>query len=156
ISQFFESLDHAQLKALWCRLLGVTRLPDDHFHVFQAITQYAVVDERLVYERLGHFGPKRTTHTGKHIFGYLTPYRRMPRQLCTGRDFQDKIAGGNGQKSLIEKHYKPYGIPQGAPISDLLANLYLLDFDNIVSGWVRQEGGAYYRYSDDILILVPG
>jgi hypothetical protein len=35
ISSFFESLDHSTLKKLWCRLLGVERLPDDHFQVFK-------------------------------------------------------------------------------------------------------------------------
>ena len=156
VSSFFESLDHIKLKALWCRMLGVSRLPADHFHVFQAITQYAVVDKEKAYERLGHFGSRRTTSTGETINGYLTPYKNMPKHLCTGKEFQEKIAGANGNKSIITKNHKPYGIPQGAPISDLLANLYLLDFDSLVAGWVREVGGAYYRYSDDILIVVPG
>ncbi len=38
----------------------------------------------------------------------------------------------------------------------MLANLYLLDFDRIVVGWVKDMGGDYYRYSDDILLVVPG
>ena len=156
ISSFFECLDHSKLKGLWCRMLGVTRLPPDHFHVFETITEYAVVDKQEVYERLGHFGPKRRTHTGTVINGYLTPYKRIPKQLCNGKDFQEKIAGGDGRKSCIQKNRKPYGIPQGAPISDLLANIYLLDFDNEVAGIVRDAGGAYYRYSDDILIVLPG
>ena len=156
ISGYFESLDHGNLKRLWCRMLGVAKLPADHFHVFEAITKYAVVDKEKVYERLGHFGPKRTTSTGKRVNGYLTPYKKMPKQLCTGKEFQEKIAGGSGGKSIIEKRYKPFGIPQGAPISDLLANLYLIDFDSIVAGWVRDAGGAYFRYSDDILIVVSG
>jgi hypothetical protein len=80
----------------------------------------------------------------------------MPKQLCTGKIFRQKIAGGNGKKSLIENNFKPYGIPQGSPISDLLANLYLLDFDRIVAGWAKDMGGDYYRYSDDILFVVPG
>jgi hypothetical protein len=71
-------------------------------------------------------------------------------------EFRQKIAGGNGNKSLIDRNYKPYGIPQGAPLSDVLANLYLIDFDAIVAGWVRDAGGAYYRYSDDLLFVVRG
>jgi hypothetical protein len=80
----------------------------------------------------------------------------MPKQLCTGQQFREKIAGGNGNKSIIKKNLKPYGIPQGAPISDLLANLYLTDFDRTILGWIRPVGGAYFRYSDDILIIIPG
>jgi Reverse transcriptase (RNA-dependent DNA polymerase) len=114
-----------------------------------------MVDKKSLYERLGHFGEKAVI-AGKSIKGYTTPFRLMPKRLCRGKKFRELIARHGDQKSIIETNYKPYGIPQGAPISDLLANLYLLDFDTTVAGWVRQLGGAYYRYSDDILIVVPG
>ena len=46
------------------------------------------------------------------------------------------------------------GIPQGLPISAVLANLYLLDFDkNILDKVVKGKGGFYRRYSDDIIII---
>ncbi len=156
ISAYFESLDHELLKTLWCRILGKDKLPEDHFAVFKAITNYAVVDKEKVYERLGHYGPKRITKNGKTIPGYLTPYAKVPKHLCSGKEFRDKIAGGTSGKSIIVKNYKSYGIPQGAPISDLLANLYLLDFDKIISTKVSLLSGSYYRYSDDILLIVPG
>ncbi len=155
ISSYFEFLDHSRVKDLWCRMLGVHKLPADHFQVFKAITQYAWVDKQEVYERLGHFSEK-TTISGKTKKGYLTPYKKVPKCLCDGRKFRESIAGRKGQKSIIERNYKPYGIPQGAPISDLLANLYLIDFDSTIAAWVREVGGAYFRYSDDILVLVPG
>jgi hypothetical protein len=156
ISSFFESLDHATLKQLWSRLLNVERLPEDHFQVFKAITQYSVVDKVEVYERLGHFGEKVSARTGNRVKGYLTSHRKIPTHLCDGKEFREKIAGGGGGRSIIKKNSEPYGIPQGAPLSDLLANLYLIDFDETVAGWLRSAGGAYYRYSDDILALVPG
>jgi hypothetical protein len=154
ISSFFESLDHVFLKSLWCRMLGEARLPDDHFQVFKAITAYAVVDKEAVYERLGHYGEKRTS-SGKAVKGFLTPHKAIPKHLCTGKVFREKIAGGDGRGSLIRKNLKPYGIPQGAPISDLLANLYLLDFDDCATAIVKGLGGTYMRYSDDILIILP-
>ncbi|MFZ0636683.1 MAG: hypothetical protein WA755_07015 [Candidatus Acidiferrales bacterium] len=156
ISGFFESLDHARLKDLWCRVLEVGKLPTDHFRVYKAITEYAEVEKVKVYERLGHFGEKQAGWDGKPTTGYLTPFRKIPKHLCGGKEFREKIAGRGCSTSIIETNYKPYGIPQGAPISDLLANLYLLDFDNTVGMWIREVGGAYYRYSDDILIAVPG
>jgi len=156
ISSFFESIDHKNLKAVWCRLLGTDRLPDDHFAVYRAITSYSVVDKQAVYERLGHFGDKATTASGKVIKGYLTPKKKIPKQLCTGAEFRKRIAGGDGRPSLIEKNFKPYGVPQGAPISDLLANMYLLDFDLDVKNLISGIGGIYRRYSDDILIIAPG
>lgn len=155
ISSFFESLDHIRLKSLWCRLLGTSRLPPDHFQVFKATTSYAVVDKLAVYERFGHFGVKHITPYGEQIKGYLTSHEDVPQQLCSGKEFRNKIAGGNGQPSLIKKNLKPYGIPQGAPISDILANLYLLDFDDAALGMITNLGGKCMRYSDDILIIVP-
>lgn len=155
ISGFFESLDHELLKTLWCRLLGVKRLPDHHFAVFNRITKYAVVDKQPLYERLGLYGPKRTTKSGKVLNGYLVPHSEMKRQLCSGKEFRKKVLA-IGAPNIIQKNFKPYGIPQGAPISDLLANLYLIDFDTAVLKWVVKGGGAYYRYSDDILIIMPG
>jgi hypothetical protein len=156
ISGFFEHLDHKSLLKLWCKMLGKSRLPDDHHQVFKAITQYSIVNKQELYERLGYFGPKRRTKSGKIIKGYLKPFSSMPIQLCTGKEFRTKIAGGDGKPSAVKKNHKPYGIPQGAPISDLLANLYLLDFDILIAGWVKELGGYYFRYSDDILIVIPG
>ncbi|WP_431241294.1 reverse transcriptase domain-containing protein [Flavobacterium sp. P21] len=47
-----------------------------------------------------------------------------------------------------------YGIPQGLPISAVLANLYLFDFDlDIVNNWVKKHNVYYRRYSDDIFIV---
>jgi hypothetical protein len=155
ISSFFESLDHTILKSIWCRLLDVEKLPPDHFRVFQAITSYSVVDKVSVYERLGLFGDKSTTPSGDKVKGYLKRHTEVPQHLCSGREFREKIAGGNGQPSLIRKNHKPYGIPQGAPISDLLANAYLIDFDYGVMDIATALGGKYMRYSDDILIVIP-
>ncbi len=155
VSSYFESLDHSRLKELWCRLIGARKLPPDHFHVFNAVTQYSWVEKQEVYERLGHFGDK-TAKNGKLTRGYITPYKKVPKCLCNGRQFRERIAGEGALKSIIKRNYNCFGIPQGAPISDLLANLYLIDFDQEVAGWVRSAGGAYFRYSDDILILAPG
>src|SRR5690606_33345608 len=53
----------------------------------------------------------------------------------------------NGKKERI-------GIPQGLPISAVLANLYLIDFDRTIINELSGKLGAHYRrYSDDILIL---
>jgi Reverse transcriptase (RNA-dependent DNA polymerase) len=155
ISSYFENLDHALLRALWCRMIGEIDLPPDHAAVFRAITKYAVVDRDQVYERLGFMGPK--AKNGKMVRGYLKSYKQIPNQLCTPKVFREKIAGGDPAfPTLIEQNDKPHGIPQGAPISDILANIYLVDFDSRMARYVRPLGGYYYRYSDDILIILPG
>ncbi|MBO0334411.1 hypothetical protein J0X12_12340 [Sneathiella sp. CAU 1612] len=157
ISSYFESLDHELLYCLWCQMLEVERLPKDHFHVFRNITSYSIVDLQDVYERLGYFGNKTKGKAGNDIKGYLVSKREMPTKLCDGKTFRQKIIGHGGKgKSLVRKNFKPYGIPQGAPISDLLANLYLLEFDKLVNSWMQAVGGKYLRYSDDILLILPG
>ncbi len=157
ISSYFEYLDHRRIKILWKQLLGVEELPRDHYAVFKAITKYRVVDSRAANTALGYFGQKESGTPG-----YLKPKREMPKQLCTPQDFRDKICGeADGFTDLVQKHEFddgtpiPYGIPQGAPLSDLLANLYLIDFDTEMNALMRSLGGWYMRYSDDILLIIP-
>jgi len=157
ISSFFESIDHARLKAVWCSVLGVKSLPEDHFSVYKNITSYSYVDKLEAYERLGLFGLKTDPKTGRQVRGYLVSYDDVPKpQLCKPHEFRQKIAGGDGRASIIHRNDGKEGIPQGAPISDVLANMYLLDFDIAMKAYVEQRGGFYYRYSDDILIAING
>ena len=58
-------------------------------------------------------------------------------------------------RSLIQKHVEPYGIPQGSPISGILANVYMLDVDKQINDAVNELGGMYIRYSDDFMIILP-
>lgn len=155
IKGYFENLSHSRIKAIWCDLLGVDELPADHYAVFKNITKYRFVDQRSVYRRLGYLG---LIQRGKHtIEGFTVPYREMPKQLCSPDDFRAKICGGDPTKpSLVQKNALPHGVPQGAPISDLIANFYLIDFDAKLDQYARERGGKYMRYSDDILLIIPG
>lgn len=154
ISKFFDTIDHAVLYQQWCALLGLSHLPSDHQAVYQAITRYSVVDRQAAYERLGFYGEK---NIGTEIeVGYLIPKEFIPKQLCSPKDFHIKICGkGADYESLVRKNPNDYGIPQGSPISDILANLYLIDFDQEVNEFVSSRGGIYRRYSDDILVIIP-
>ena len=156
IKGYFENLDHGRIKRIWCDLLGVQELPPDHYAVFKNITKYHFVDQRAVYSRLGFFGMRE--RNGHLIPGFLIPFRDMPKQLCSNSDFRAKICGGDSKHrpSLVQKNLLPHGIPQGAPISDLIANFYLLEFDRVLAEYTRARGGRYMRYSDDILLILPG
>ncbi len=154
ISSFFETLDHQRLRDVWADLLGVSRLPADHFKVFQAITRYAYVDVIKAYTRLGYYGDKIDRH-GKVRPGFLIARKDIPVQLCKGRTFQDKIARSATQPSIIEVNKFGMGVPQGAPLSDLLANAYLLEFDKYIRDVCTRLGGRFFRYSDDILVIAP-
>lgn len=79
--------------------------------------------------------------------------QEIPQKLCPNDRFRKEVSGG---AKLIETNKNCYGVPQGAPLSDLLANAYLLDFDAAMAAYVQERQGHYRRYSDDILIIVPG
>lgn len=53
-------------------------------------------------------------------------------------------------KSNREKYFRKKGIPQGLPISNILAHIYLLELDFNFKG---KENTKYYRFVDDILII---
>lgn len=155
ISKFFESIDHDLLYQKWAGLLNVVDLPPDHAAVFRAITRYAIVDRNAAYERLGFLTWKSKGNSKIPV--YSMGFKDMPRQLCTNHEFREKICGKGGKfQKLIASNEKTFGIPQGSPISDMLANLYLIDFDTKIKNYVDRAGGTFFRYSDDIIIIIPG
>jgi hypothetical protein len=156
IKKFFENLNHEHLKQAWWRLLGKPKqqnrnhlLPEDHFAVFKAVTSYSYISMEEAYKTLGYIGEIKMQN-GKTRTGYLVKRKDFPKQICSGKQFREKLA------SKTKQHSEPFGIPQGSPISDLLANIYLLDFDYEMQAMVASVGGVYRRYSDDILIILPG
>ncbi|GAA6771094.1 reverse transcriptase domain-containing protein [Flavobacterium sp. CGRL2] len=50
---------------------------------------------------------------------------------------------------------KDFGIPQGSPISAILANIYMLDFDFEINEHIKGINGIYKRYSDDMVVICP-
>ena len=87
------------------------------------------------------------------VEGFYVSYEDMPRKLCSNKDFKELIAGEK-HTSIIEQNDRCYGVPQGAPISDLLANIYMIDFDVFAQNIAQVHGGIYRRYSDDILFVL--
>ncbi len=134
---FFDNLDHAYLKQQWCSLVGVDRLPSDHFKVFKNITSYSKME---LTDLLRINGLEDTKSDRKKINGMA--------RVLTPEQFKEN-------RSLIQKHVDPYGIPQGSPISGILANVYMLDVDKQINDAVNKLGGMYIRYSDDFMIILP-
>lgn len=136
ISGFFDNLDHELLKQSWCRLLGVSKLPEDHYAVFKSLTRFSRVDRKAVYLELG------------------LSENNLPsglRRICSPKEFRDIVR----QRGLIYTNRNSFGIPQGSPISAFLSNIYMLDFDHYMSKVVEEQGGTYFRYCDDMLFIVP-
>ena len=137
IKGFFDNLNHVKLKAAWSKLLGVDRLPDDHYAVFRAVTKYCFVDrERL--SRVLQLDPENPRADGR-------------RRICSPREFRELVRG-NG---LCVVNRSGVGIPQGSPISSVLANLYMLEFDTAMNKFVSEHSGFYRRYCDDLLLVLP-
>jgi hypothetical protein len=139
LSKFFDTLDHAILKDAWCRLLSTDMLPNDHYAVFKAITKYSKVEKEKVYDLIGI--PK---NNAKHT-------KKIKKQICSFADFRNKVR----KSDLIIPNKANVGVPQGSPISALLSNIYMLNFDVEMSEYVSSLGGEYFRYCDDMLFIVP-
>ncbi|MEZ9256681.1 antiviral reverse transcriptase Drt2 [Vibrio splendidus] len=136
ISGFFDSLDHDVLKREWCNLLQVQRLPKDHFNVFKSITKHSFVKKDELYKSLGIS---------------LNYHNYSKRRVCSPQEFREKVRGGK----LIKPHKLSFGIPQGTPLSAMLSNIYMFDFDVKMKEFVNVHNGKYFRYCDDMLFIVP-
>lgn len=138
VKDFFESFDHRLLKRLWKETLGVAELPPDHFNVFKAVTRYSWVERSALLDRFGI--------TKKMLKCWREP-------ICTPREFRELVRGDGGGAGLIQTKSDAKGVPQGSPISALLSNIYMLPVDRKIAALMRDCGGLYRRYSDDILLV---
>lgn len=135
VTGFFDNLDHIYLKKMWAKVVGTRRLPSDHFAVYKSITSFSKVDREELYKEFN--------------IAINNPKNGKTR-VCSPSEFRDKVR----KKNLIIKNKHPFGIPQGSPISAILSNIYMLDFDKTVLEYVNKIGGSYYRYCDDILVII--
>lgn len=136
ITKFFDTLNHKVLKSEWCKLIELEYLPKDHFNVFKAITKHSIVKKDELYK----------------LLGISLNYRNKAiRRICEPQEFRDNIR----KNKLINTHKKPFGIPQGTPLSAMLSNIYMFEFDVKMKSFTNECKGKYFRYCDDILFIVP-
>ena len=135
VSAFFDTLDHSLVKQAWEEVLGVPQLPGDHYKVFRSITRFSTVERDEVLA-LFDLSAKRS--------------RRSPR-ICTPDEFRKRVRTAG----FVRTNATGLGIPQGSPMSAVLSNLYMQDFDRRMTALARDVGGEYRRYSDDILWICP-
>jgi hypothetical protein len=163
IEKFFDSLDHVILKRMWIKILGRPKsLNPDEYAVFKAITHFTWVDRNAV---------------GK----LLSVNWKAPGAICTPADFRDKVVpavvdqkdtnnkdvhrriiwksddedSGYWREDKRTQKDRRVGIPQGSPISAILANVYLDAFDEEMQALVTKYSGHYMRYADDLLFIIP-
>lgn len=142
VEKFFDRLGHDVLKQCWQATLRLTRLPPDHFNLFKSLTDFTWVDRTAAYRAAG-----------------VSPHNPKPKdirrtRICSPQVFREKIRGA-GLIWRNPEHAQRRGIPQGAPISALLSNIYMLEFDTAMQAAVSAHGGLYRRYCDDIVVVVP-
>lgn len=156
ISSFFESLDHKKIKETWVKVVG-RNLTQAENAVLRSITRYSVVDRERLFEGLGLWGKGVGSTKTEQRMRKIDKIRNSgQRKLCKNIEFRELICGHSPEKpSIIQINNKNRGIPQGTPISDLIANVYMIDLDLKVARWARKRGGRFYRYCDDIIIILP-
>lgn len=137
-TNFFDNLEHQYLKKMMCEVLGVERLPQDYFSVFKNITRFSSWDWKDIVKAAGENIAERGVR--KKINSKET--------VLTKEQFQKN-------KKDIKKNISGVGVPQGAPISAVLSNIYMIKFDKDIKRYVTSKGGIYMRYSDDFIIVLP-
>lgn len=145
IEHFFDNLDHSYLKESWLNITQNDSLPKEEDVLLKTLTEYRFTLRDEVYTALGFKRDERNR--------WKIPDKvKSEGMLCTPKEFSQYIK----KAGLIKKNKSGRGIPQGSPISGLLANMYMLDFDTTMKQLIEDEfQGVYRRYSDDILVIVP-
>lgn len=140
-TKFFDRLDHKYLKDMLRRILCKSKLPDDYYAVFKNITRFSWVDKTCIESVL-----KRKYKTKDRI-KKLTKFRYFDeKEFRRFRQTSDKY---------VKSNKNDYGIPQGAGISSVYSNIYLVDFDKKLNDYIESNNGIYRRYCDDLIIVIP-
>jgi hypothetical protein len=168
IKGFFDNLNHKLLRENWKRVLEIPDepFPIDHFNIYKNITRYSYIDLVDIFKEFQN-----------NIFVNSTKYNKpsITRKRISKIKFlkkSDAIAFCTKEEFLTNKHKlikkvkfvknekgetitKDFGIPQGSPISAILANLYMIDFDKKINEYLLNINGLYRRYSDDMVVICP-
>lgn len=145
ISKFFPTINHQILYNSWITVLkeiypALDRLPKSHYKLFESITCFQFIEKEVLDDLFAH------QLNGSKV-----------NRLCSPADFRNLVRSTKAISSNpnYKKNSLGGGIPQGSPVSAVLANLSLIEFDQELYSAVSKVGGRYYRYSDDLLIICP-
>lgn len=140
LKKFFDHIDHIELKRSIQKVLGVNSLPEDFYKVLKSITQFTYIEQKAIEAfLLNKYGRKKMNE--------LIRNNELKRVMSPKEFRQFK------RKNL--KYSKGKGIPQGSRMSGVCANIRLIDVDVEINSLVKDYGGLYRRYSDDIIIVIP-
>lgn len=130
--KFFDTLDHRLLKERLQKVLLVEQLPNDWYNIFKSLTKFAFIDK----EQLEISDNPLVQKNNISYFHSIADFRKYHKY----------------NKCNLNK--TPFGIPQGNPLSGVLANVYAIDFDSELSNLAKCYNGMYQRYSDDFILVL--
>ena len=139
VKKFFGNLRHDILKWQWQSLLNLPSLPDDHYRVFKSLTRFSFIRKDEIF-------PHREPSDYRRILSI-----QEMRSLIRSGDIVPEFNGERSANGGIK--WKTFGLPPGAPICALLSNIYMLDFDMLLTRKANEKNALYRRYCDDILLV---
>ncbi|MBS4972061.1 MAG: reverse transcriptase [Lacticaseibacillus rhamnosus] len=141
---FFDTLSHRYLGTNLQKVFS-GNLPKDWKKMFRAITQCQSISRKTLEKQLQTAHIKVAYRTHHSDQSNARAYVKNLQEL--GKLIQDKKIRLSGKNRV--------GIPQGTAVSAVLANVYMIDFDEWLAKLCKKEGGLYRRYSDDFIIVLP-
>ncbi len=146
IKGYFDHIDHKILLAKWQKIID-GKLPEDQYRLFKIITNYSYINQKSLLRK--YKGPKKRTEEPISFLMEIIPGADLKEKYKRLKFDQLIVSNGVENKKIGQIR----GIPQGSPISALLSNIYLIDFDYDLNQKAIKEGFSYRRYCDDILII---
>lgn len=169
-TSFFDNLDHKYLKKMICKVFDVKTLSKDWYAIFKNITRYSkwnLIDILMINGLISDSDIKRKEEAHKEALKCNTKKAKKylswiecrikklnEKELALSREDFIRYKKENLNKEG-NKNKKSHGIPQGSPISAVLSNVYMIDFDKEIHNFVKNKNGLYLRYSDDFIIILP-
>lgn len=144
-TSFFDNLNHKNLKNRLERVLE-NKIDNNLYKVFKSLTHFNYVDIESLYD---YYTLKNSKRSEKF-------FMRKLNLLMDNEEFKRfiKMKNTNTGEKYIQHNDKDYGIVQGSPMSGLLANIYMIDFDKNMKNMAIKYNGTYLRYSDDFILIL--
>jgi len=142
IKGFFDNLNHEILKRNWLTVINTNlpqkleKLPIDQFKVYNSVSKFSYVNKPDLLKALS--------------MRERDMLRLKLSRYCDIKDFREKVKGSSPTPLNVNTDI---GIPQGSPISAVLSNIYMIDFDNAILALSRKLNFLYRRYCDDIIVV---
>lgn len=146
IKGYFDHIDHTILLDKWKKVIG-GQLSEDQMRVYRILTQYSYIKPSSILKK--YKGPRKRDDEPIATLMDIVPGNGLAEKFV--RLKEDQLIVSNDQPDKETNRLS--GIPQGSPISALLSNIFLIDFDADLKKKSIEEGFVYLRYCDDILLI---